>query len=128
MKNQTIPASLRNWFVAHFVIDIIFAVPLIIAPEIILPIIGWNNVDPLATRLVGAALFGIGVESLLSKNSGADVFAALLNLKILWSSAAIIGILIAIFNNAPPISWLFLGIFVLFLAAWSYYKVKLLKK
>ncbi len=124
-NHKIIPRGLRHWFIIHFIVDIIFAVPLILFPEIVLPIIGWTDVDPLTTRLVGAALFGIGVESLLSKNSSANVFGALLDLKILWSSAAIVGILFAILAGAPKISWLFLGTFVLFLAVWSYYKIKL---
>ncbi len=128
MPSSKTPKSLQNWFVVHFVIDIIFAIPLILAPEYLLPILGWTYVDPITTRLVGAALFGIGIESLLGRNARLNVFKAMLNLKILWSSAAIIGISIGIYMGAPIISWVILSIFALFFIIWTYYRITIFKK
>ena len=59
-----VPSSLRSWFVVHFVADIVFALPLFLAPQWTLTLLGWRAVDPIATRLVAAALFGIGIQSL----------------------------------------------------------------
>jgi len=75
--------------------------------------------------LVGAALLGIGVESLLGRNASRDVFKAMLNLKILWASGAILGIGIGLVAGGPSIAWLFLAIFTAFLGLWAYYRVKL---
>ena len=58
-----VPSSLRVWFVIHFVLDFIFAAPLLVAPKFMLTLFGWSTIDPLASRLVGAALMGIGGES-----------------------------------------------------------------
>jgi len=90
-----------------------------------MPLLGWTLVDPITSRLVGAALIGIGGESLLSRNASRDVFKALLGLKIIWASAAVIGLVLGIINGAPPIAWGFLGIFVGFLGVWIYYQRKL---
>jgi hypothetical protein len=87
-----VPNSLRTWFVIHFLADAIFALPLFLAPRWMLSLLGWPAVDPLATRLVAAALFGIGIQSLLGRDEGAAALRALLNLKIIWSAAATVGL------------------------------------
>ena len=69
-----IPRLLPFWFVVHFVADVAFAIPLFLAPEWFLGLVGWETVDPIATRLVAAALFGIGIESLFARNSDVNGF------------------------------------------------------
>ena len=48
MSNNTnyIPQALKNWFFAHFVIDVLFAIPLMAAPVFTLELFGWTPVDP----------------------------------------------------------------------------------
>ena len=123
--SRDVPKNLRVWFVIHFVIDIIIAIPMLLVPELLLPLIGWSVVDPITSRLVGAALLGIGVESLIGRNASRDVFKAMLNLKILWASGAILGIGLGLVAGGPPIAWIFLAIFTGFLGLWAYYRVKL---
>jgi hypothetical protein len=118
-----VPKSLRFWFVIHFLVDFIFAVPLLLAPVWLLTLFRFENPDPFTARLVGAALLGIGGESLLSWNASRDVFKAMLNLKIIWSFAAIGGILLTlIFNGGPLIAYAILVIFALFNGLWVYYR------
>ena len=45
-----------------FIADIVSAVPLFIAPVYCLELLGWPSPDPVATRMVAAALFGIGLS------------------------------------------------------------------
>lgn len=124
-----IPLSLRRWFILHFALDMLFAVPLLVFPMYFLSLFGWTTIDPLTARLVGAALFAIGVESLLLRNNkNATVFVAMLDLKILWSSAAIISILLSIYGGAPGSAWFFLAVFVVFCSVWSYYRYVLRKR
>jgi hypothetical protein len=120
-----VPASLRFWFVVHFVVDICFAVPLLLAPERTLSLLGWTTIEPFSTRLVGAALMAIGLESLLGKGGNADVFRAMLNLKIVWSGSAIVGITLSMIGGAPPMGWAFLAIFSVFSLVWIYYRIRL---
>lgn len=120
-----VPLSLRRWFVLHFAFDIVFAIPLLLIPEVIMPIFGWTVVDPITSRLVGAALLGIGVESLIGRNASREVFKAMLNLKILWASGAVLGIGLGLIAGAPPAAWLFLVIFAGFLIVWIYYRFML---
>lgn len=122
---KQVPSSLRVWFVIHFIVDMLFAIPLLFFPEFLLPLLGWDVVDPVMSRLVGAALLGIGGESLLGRNASEEVFLAMLNLKILWASGAVLGIGMGIAAGAPQPAWAFLVIFVAFLGVWVYYRFKI---
>ncbi len=122
---KQVPSSLRIWFVIHFIVDMLFAIPLLFFPEFLLPLLGWDVVDPVMSRLVGAALLGIGGESLLGRNASREVFLAMLNLKILWASGAVLGIGMGIAVGAPHLAWGFLVIFAAFLGIWVYYRFKI---
>lgn len=123
--DHTVPQSLRIWFVVHFIADMLFALPLLFLPRAFLGSLGWTTYDPLTARLVGAALMGIGLESLLGRNASAETFRAMLNLKIIWSSSAIFAISAALFEGAPATGWVFLVIFVVFCVTWVTYRVRL---
>jgi hypothetical protein len=114
------PPGLRAWFILHFIVDMLVGLPLLLIPELVMPLIEWRIIDPIASRVVGAALMGIGIESWLGRNAGAEVFWAMLNLKVIWSSSAILGIALGIWNGGPQAGWLFLGIFFAWLV-WVYY-------
>jgi hypothetical protein len=121
-----IPKGLRFCFVVHFIADVIFAVPLLLFPTEALGFLGWTQIDPFATRLVGAALMGIGIESLLGRNASADAFRAMLNLKIIWSLSAVFGITLSMVQGGPPVfGWIVLAIFGSFSIVWISYRFRL---
>ncbi len=121
-----IPNSLRTWFVIHFILDFIFALPLILAPVAFLTFFGWATIDPLATRLVGAALMGIGVESYLGRDAGVEAYEGMLNLKIIWSASATFGLVLTMLTGGGPwMGWVLVAIFAPFCALWSYYRIRL---
>ena len=70
--SDKVPGSLRLWFVVHFAVDLVFALPLLLIPEWLMPLLGWSCVDPITSRLVGAALMGIGGASLLERKASAE--------------------------------------------------------
>jgi len=120
-----LPRGLRTAFVVHFVADVLFALPLFFAPRAFLTLLGWHEVDPLATRLVAAALFGIGIESLLGRNAAPETFKAMLNMKIIWSATATIGLVWSQLQGGPTLGWAFVGIFAVFHAVWLRYRLLL---
>lgn len=122
-----VPSALRKWFVFHFWADILFAIPLLVAPVEFLSAFGWPAVDPISSRLVGAALVGIGVESLLGRHQNAEGFLTMLRLKVLWSATASLGILVSMFQGAPTAGWLFFVIFATFHGVWVYWLLRLRK-
>jgi hypothetical protein len=119
-----VPASLRLWFVVHAVVDVAAGVPLLIAPEAILPHLGWTFVDPVAARLVGAALVGVGVTSWRTRQASAAVVRALVGLKVVWSASAILALVLAIARGAPQLTFLFLSIFLAFCGVWSHHAIR----
>jgi hypothetical protein len=125
MSLSEVPVGLRRWFVVHFVVDLAFALPLVAAPSRTLEAFGWVTVDPVAARLVGAALFAIGTESLLMRGAGVERYRTMLRLKCLWSGAALLGLALALLEGAPPFTWALLGIFAVFSVVWQYYRLAL---
>jgi len=119
-----IPTSLRTWFVVHALLDVGCGIPLLLVPELVLPRLGWAAVDPVTTRLVAAALIAIGVQSWRGRNDGVASFRAMLGLKVVWSVMAIIGLTIAIARGAPPLTFLFLSIFLAFCGVWSHHAIR----
>jgi hypothetical protein len=123
-----VPAALRAWFVIHFVADVIVAVPLMLWPEATLGLFGWQTIDPIATRVVAAALFGIGIESYLGRDAGIEAYQGMLNLKIIWSLAVILGGGYSLLQGAqggPPAGWGLVGVFAFFNIVWVYWRWRL---
>lgn len=128
MSEIEIPKALRTWFVIHFVIDVVFALPLMAAPVWTLELFGWQAVDPYTTRIAAAALFGIGIESFLGRNAGVESFRNMLTLKVIWSLAAVVGVgwsLVQGVQGRPLFAWLVLAIFVGFNFLWVYWRRRL---
>jgi hypothetical protein len=123
--SDTVPRALRGWFILHFWADILFAVPLFIAPRWFLGNLGWTEVDPISSRIVAAALFGIGIQSWLGRNESRATFRAMLTLKVIWSSSATAGIVLSALQGGPAAAWGFAAIFAGFCAVWSTWRIKL---
>ncbi|UYP47400.1 hypothetical protein NEF87_003685 [Candidatus Lokiarchaeum ossiferum] len=126
-KNRP-PNGLKIAFKIHFLIDYLIALPLFLFPVQMLNLFGWDSIDPVASRISAAALFGIGGISLVAQKSSLEIYEILLKLKLIWSAGAIIGILISIiqfsmFNSF--ILWLFFTTFLGFNIVWVYWIKKL---
>ena len=124
-SSDAVPRSLRRWFIVHCVADVIAAVPLFVAPIRVLSWFGWTAVDPIATRLVAAALFGIGIESYLGRNAGPEALRGLLNLKLVWSATAALGALWSQLDGGPTAGWGVVVIFAVFHFIWLRYRLVL---
>jgi len=114
------------WFLAHGVVDLVIAIPMLVLPVSFLEWLGWSSVDAFTARVVAAALIGIGIESLLSFRTEFMAVKAMLNLKILWALAAIVGLLWSGLA-APSIPWgvwPILALFVIFLVSWIVWRIR----
>lgn len=118
-----LPRGLKTWFILHFIVDILFAIPLILFPDVMMSFFDIASYDLLTPRLVGAALVGIGGVSFVVRNEGRIVYNALLNLKILWSFSAMLGIAIYLLEGGSKMSWILFTVFLIFAGVWNYYKV-----
>ena len=125
MTQQKSPILLKTWFIIHFFIDILFAIPLFLFPEEFLTVLDWQNIDPFATRIAAAALFAIGIESWLGRNASVETYKNMLNLKIIWSGMVVIGIIISMYQSSYSTTifeWLLLLTFFCFHCIWLYYR------
>ncbi len=128
MTAQMVPITLKRWFVLHCIVDVLFALPLFLFPVAFLTLLGWHSIDPFATRIVAAALFGIGIESFLGRNSTVQSFKNMLNLKIIWSGTTIIGVGLSILQNIYPTAiaqWLLLVTFIAFHILWVIWRIRI---
>ncbi|MDP2788439.1 MAG: hypothetical protein Q8O46_00090 [bacterium] len=122
---KQIPNSLRIWFIIHFVLDIVFAIPLLFFTEQFLQYLHFSTDNLIFARLVGAALIGIGGVSFVMHKEEAEVYRVMLILKLLWSGSAIFTIGISLIQGAPQVTWIFLVTFAVFFIVWSYYYRKI---
>lgn len=123
MEQQRVPQSLRRWFLVHFVVDVLFAIPLLFFPNWFLEMLMVPNGGAVTARLVGAALIGIGGASLFAYKKSYETYDILLTMKILWSLSAILSLLLAFWTTLNMLIWLFVAIFVVFGGIWIYYKL-----
>ena len=80
------------------------------------------DIAPVLARLVGAALLGIGITSLLTRTK--EQFELMLMLKIIWSASAIVGFVWSLAEGAAVAMWAVMITFIFFLGLWSYYQWK----
>lgn len=114
--------SLRTWFVIHFAVDMLIGFPLLLWPAPLLRLFGWGVVDAFLARVVGAALMGIGWESLLGRDGGVSYYRGMLRLKLIWAGSAMVGMALSLLTGeSPPAGWLFFGLFALFFLVWARY-------
>jgi hypothetical protein len=120
-----VPPSLRAWFVVDFVVDTLVAVPILLAPESFLMRLGWTAIDPVSPRLLGAALLAMGAQSWRARNQGPDVLRALLGVKTIWTAAAIVGLVLAITQGAPSLTFALLATCLALSGVWIHYTIRL---
>ena len=119
-----VPITLRRWFVAHFVVDVFLGIPLLLAPGLVLSRLGWTTIDGAASRLVGAAFLAIGASSWFCRGASVEVVKAMLDLKLVWSLVAIVGLLISVGQGAPGPVWALLSMFIALLGVWTHYRIR----
>lgn len=120
-----VPPALSRWFVLHFVADWLFALPMFFAPRWFFGLLGWTEVDPVSARVVAAALVGIGTQSLIGRHESLATFKAMLNLKILWSATATLGIGWSALEGGPVMAWGLCAVFAGFNGVWVWWRLRL---
>jgi cation transport ATPase len=116
---------LKKLFILHFLVDYIIAIPLMLAPRASMAMIGWQGAEPVVTRLVAAALLGIGGISFITRNADAAAYRHMLTMKLLWSGAAIVGLILSLIEGAPVATYAFLATFIMFFGIWLFFRLKI---
>lgn len=118
--------SLRNTFLVHAVVAVLFGLPLLIAPGRFLDVFGWAPIDPIMSRLVGAALLALGWGSFRGWRAAtrSDV-EILLQVEVIFTVLSVLAILRHVTGGSWPwYVWTMLLTFAAFAVAWIYHLLR----
>jgi hypothetical protein len=118
--------SLRYTFLVHAVVALAFGLPLLIMPGRTLDLFGWAPIDPIMTRLFGAALLALSWGSYRGWRAAvrSDV-AILLQVEAVFTVLSVIGIVRHLLVGSWPwYMWMTVIIFALFAVAWIYHLLR----
>ncbi len=118
--------SLRYTFLVHAVVALVFGLPLLIIPGQTLDLFGWAPIDPIMSRLLGAALLALSWGSYRGWRAAvrSDV-AILLQVEAIFTVLSVAGILRHLLVGSWPwYIWMTFIIFVLFAVAWIYHLLR----
>lgn len=112
--------SLRYTFIVHAVVALLLGAPLLLAPGRALGLFGWAPVDPLLSRILGAALLGLAWGSFRGfRAAERRQVAFLVETEAVFCVLACVGMLRQMWGyNYPWYAWILLAVLALFAIAW----------
>jgi len=118
--------ALRATFLVHAVVALVLGVPLLIVPGQFLDLFIWRPIDPLISRLLGAALLALAWGSFRGwqATERAQV-KTLLEIEAVFTVLGSIGLLRhLLIASYPLIVWVVFLLLVVFSIAWIYFLIK----
>ncbi len=118
--------SLRYLFAVHAVVSVLFGAALLAAPGRFLGLFGWAPVDPLLTRVLGAALLALAWSSYRAYRAAERRQAALLiELEAAFCVLAVAGLLRQMLGSYYPwCAWTRVGVYAAFAVVWIWALVR----
>ena len=118
--------ALKYTFLVHAIVGLLTGLPLLIVPGRFLQILQWAPIDPIAARVLGAALLALSWSSFrgwqVTERRQVDIVVQLEAVFCVLASVALLRhLLVARF---PIVPWLFFAVFFLFAIAWIYHLVR----
>ena len=117
---------LKITFLAHTIVAFVIGAPLLLAPGRFLALFNWAPVDPLLSRILGAALLGLAWSSLRGyQQTSREKVALLIEAEAVFCTLAVVGLLRNMLGSGWPfIVWLILGVLAVFAVLWLINGVK----
>jgi hypothetical protein len=118
--------ALRITFLVHAVVALVLGLPLLILPGQFLDLFIWRPIDPLISRLFGAALLALAWGSFRGwqATERAQV-KTLLEIEAVFTVLGSIGLLRhLLIASYPAIVWAVFILLVVFAIAWIYFLIK----
>jgi hypothetical protein len=114
--------SLRIIFLVHAVVSAVLGVLLLVLPGRFLGWFGWAPIDPIISRLLGAALLALAWGSFRGWRAAEKAqVAILIELEAVFCVLASLGLLRhLVVGSWPWYAWLLFAGFAAFAAAWIY--------
>jgi len=119
--------ALKYTFLIHAVVAVLFGVPLLIVPGRFLGWFGWAPIDPIISRLLGAALLALAWSSFRGwRATERAQVAILVEMEAVFTVLGCVGMLRhLLLARYPAMVWMVFGILGIFAIAWI---VSLLRK
>ena len=117
---------LRVTFLVHAIVCVLFGAALLLAPGRFLSAFGWAPIDPILTRVLGAAFLGLAWGSFRGWRAREwSEVAILVELEAVFTVLACVGLLRHLLVGHWPITvWGDLVVFGVFAVAWIYFLVR----
>ena len=115
--------SLRYTFLIHVVVSLIFGAALLLAPGRTLGLFGWAPVDPLISRLLGAALLALAWSSYRGWGASSyEQVSVLVEMEVIFTVFGSVGLLRHLIKAWYPwYVWFVFAVLVVFAIAWTYH-------
>ena len=118
--------KLKVIMVLNAVVAGVYGIAFVLAPAQVLSLYGVSGGEPLSfmSQLFGAALIGIGLVTWLARNAAASDArdAIVLAMAIAFLVGLIVAVMGALAGFMNMLSWLTVGIYLFFTAAFGYFK------
>ena len=113
--------GLRITFLIHAVVAGVFGLFLLLIPGRFLEFIGWAPIDPIVSRLLGAAMLALAWSSVRGwRASGWAEVAILVEMEVIFTVLACVALLRhLLFGWWPWMPWAVLVLCALFAVAWA---------
>jgi hypothetical protein len=124
--NLPMSRSLRILFLVHAVVALILGLPLLLVPGRWLTLLGWAPIDPIISRLLGAALLALGWSSYRGwRATDRGQVAIVIEMEVVYTVLGSLAILrhLAV-GSWPAMVWILFIAMVLFAIAWIVALVK----
>jgi hypothetical protein len=118
--------SLRRTFLVHLLVAILAGLPLLLAPGRFLGLVEWAPIDPIISRLLGAAVLALGWSSFRSwRSANWSQVAVVVELEAAFTLLACAGLLRHLLVASYPwYVWSILVVMALFAVAWLWALLK----
>lgn len=112
--------SVRTIFLVHTVVSLILGIPMLIAPGRFLTWLGWAPIDPLMSRVLGAAVLALAWSSFRGWRADDRAHVTILiELEAVFTVLGCIGLLRhLLFAPFPLAPWLVFVVMAVFAVAW----------
>ena len=125
---EEISKALKLIFLIHFIASFLLGVVFLLFTESFVALTGWDaspliGLDPVAGRILGAAILGFAIGSLLAwRETEWQKVKIIVLVELTWLGVGLVTSVICAFIFYPSwVIWVIIGLFALFLVAFGYF-------
>ena len=112
----------KTTFGVHAIVALVLGIPMLVAPGKLLTWLGWAPIDPIISRLLGAASLALAWSSYRGwRAADWSRVAYLVEMELVFTTLACVALLRHVIRGQWPfVVWALLAIFALFAVAWAF--------